>query len=156
MTIKSAFDIESLVIPEIWKEKTKWEKRLEKIPVIGSFLAALIENDRFCRARAEIYTQISERPSIEQRQFYRADEETIIIQIATIIMYEMNWPTNIFSLNDTLEILIFDEDMACNIFEKIEILFDIPENYLIKYYDAHPDTTFVNFIHCVVRSMGTR
>jgi hypothetical protein len=156
MSDKSDFDIVSLVVPKIWKEKTKWEKRWEKIPFIGWFFAALIESERFFYARGELYAQIKERPSVAQRQSYREDEEKVTIQIATIIMYEMNWPTNIFSQNDLLDILIFDGDVACRIFEQIEILFDIPERCLFKCYDDNPNMTLGDFVHCIIQHMGTR
>jgi hypothetical protein len=162
MSGKSDFDIDPVTVPEIWQKKTKWEKCLEKIPIIGWICAGLIENDRFCRARAELYAQIEKRPSFSQRKYYRENEEKVTIQIATMIMYEMNWPTNIFSQDDLLEALIFDGDLACRIFEKIEILFDMPEQCLSKCYDDNPNTTFIpnitfgDFINCVVKYMGTR
>ncbi|MDR0390774.1 MAG: hypothetical protein LBH59_02625 [Planctomycetaceae bacterium] len=155
MSNKSDFNIDPIPVPEIWKEKTKWEKRWEKIPFVGWFFVTLIENGRFCRARGELYEQIKNRPTVTLRQFYR-DKEKITLQVATIIMYEMNWATNIFSQDDLLDVLIFDGDLFYRICDKIEVLFDIPEQCLSKCYDDNPNMKFGDFIQCIIQNMGTR
>jgi hypothetical protein len=154
MSEKSDFNIDPIPVPEIWKEKTRWEKCLGKIPFVGWFFVALIENGRFCRARGELYDQIKDRPTVTLCRFYR-DKEKITLQVATIIMCEMNWATNIFSQDDLLDVLIFDDDLFCRICDKIEVLFDLPEQYLSKCYDNNPNMKFGDFIQCIIQHLET-